>query len=94
MGLDNEIIAYETLLDEQGGLYPPCVVMARLRLSASGLQAARVRGKLRFTKLAGTYYYGKKSVSDYRWTISRKFKDSGVVRSLSGKVLPWPRPRL
>jgi len=94
MGIDNEIIAYDTLLEEQGGLYPPCVVLKRLRLSTSGLQAARDRGKIKATRLAGTWYYGKKSVSDYRWNVSRKFRDSGVVRSLSGKVLPWPRPRL
>jgi len=92
--LREEIRSYDQLLKEEDGLYPPCYVQHRLRLKPSGLQSARNSGSLRWTKLKGTYYYGKKSVEHYRWNKSRQFKDNGVTRTLAGTILPWPRPKL
>ena len=69
-------------MDEQDGVLPPAMAKTVLRLSNTGLWNAGERGGLKFFQLGGVRYYGRKSALDYRWTISRKFRDNACRNPL------------
>lgn len=61
---------------KQGGIYTPQIAADVLRMTRQGVWKAAQRGWIAFVRDGRQLYYGKKDVENYRWSISRKFKDS------------------
>ena len=70
--LDN----WRRFTDQQGGVYPARLAADALRMTTQGVWKAAQRGWIAFVRDGRSLYYGKKDVENYRWSISRKFKDS------------------
>lgn len=59
-----------------GGIYTARIAADALRMTTQGVWKAAQRGWIAFTRDGRQLFYSKKDVENYRWTISRKFKDS------------------
>lgn len=65
--------------DEQGGAIPVSLAAELLNITPQGVHSAIGHRKLQTVKWCGLNYVGLKSVQDYRWRQSRKFRDNGHV---------------
>ena len=63
--------------DEQEHAVPCSLAAVYLKMTQQGVYAAGERGRLKKFVWKGKNFYGWKSIKDYRWMTSRKFKDNG-----------------
>ena len=76
-----EVRGYERFLDEQNGVYPATYAAQVLRISMQALHMAAKAGHIKYYEVGKKRLYGLKSVRDYRWLKSRKFRDNGNQRA-------------
>ena len=76
-----EVRGYERFLEEQNGVYPATYAAQVLKISLQALHMAAKSGHIKYFKVGNKRLYGLKSVRDYRWFKSRKFRDNGNQRA-------------
>jgi len=70
------VAAWDQFLSSEGGVYPPKLAAAFLKLTVQGVHAASDRGWIKYFRIGRERFYSAKDVRDYRWTGSRKFRDN------------------
>jgi hypothetical protein len=85
-----ELLAFDRFAAEQGGTYTSQMVCAFLKLTIQGVDYAARTGGLKYVCFGRNRFYGKKSVQNYRWSLSRKFKDNPRLPFSPGQAhQPW-----
>lgn len=94
----DDLLAFDRFAEEQGGTYTAQMVCAFLKLTLQGVDYAARTGGLKFICYGRNRFFGRKSVFNYRWSLSRKFKDNPRMSFSPGQVNPptapnmWPAP--
>lgn len=88
----DELIAYDRFAEEQGGIYTAQMVCAFLKLTLQGVDYAARTGGLKFICYGRNRFFGRKSVINYRWSLSRKFKDNPRMSFSPGQANLPPIP--
>jgi hypothetical protein len=87
-----DLLCYDRFAMEQGGTYTAQMVAAFLKLTLQGVDYAARTGGIKFVNYGRNRFFGKKSVIDYRWSLSRKFKDNPRLSFSPGQVNPPRTP--
>lgn len=88
----DELLAYDRFAEEQAGTYTAQMVCAFLKLSLQGVDYAARTGGLKFICYGRNRFFGRKSVQNYRWSLSRKFKDNPRMSFSPGQAGLAPIP--
>lgn len=86
----DELIAFDRFADEQNGTYTAQMVCAFLKLTLQGVDYAARTGGIKFVCYGRNRFFGKNSVQNYRWSLSRKFKDNPRMSFSPGQANPPP----
>ncbi|MEY4569100.1 MAG: hypothetical protein RLZZ398_539 [Verrucomicrobiota bacterium] len=71
-----QLASWEKFLEVQLGTYPSTVAAIKLGMTTTGVYNAAERGHLTFFQIGRDRWYGRKDVIQYRWSVSRKFRDN------------------
>ena len=79
------LAAWDKFLEAELGCYPSTLAAMKLRMTTSGVYNAAQRGYLIFFQIGRDRWYGRRSVIQYRHSVSRKFP--------SNRLQPSPTPQ-
>ncbi len=79
------LASWEKFLELQLGTYPSTIAAIKLGMTTTGVYNAAERGHLTFFQVGRDRWYGRKDVIQYRWTVSRQFKDNRPQPALEPK---------
>ncbi len=68
-----QLAAWDLFLDKELGCLPSTLAALTLRMTTSGVYNAAQRGYIVFFQVGRDRWYGKKSVLQYKYAVSRKF---------------------
>lgn len=80
-----QLASWKKFLEVQLGTYPSTVAAIKLGMTTTGVYNAAERGHLTFFQIGRDRWYGRKDVIQYRWAVSRKFRDN--------RPQPSPEPK-
>jgi hypothetical protein len=80
-----QLAAWERFLEVQCGAYPSTVAAIKLGMTTTGVYNASERGWLTFFQVGRSRWYGRKDVIEYRYSVSRKFRDHRPVPAAAPK---------
>jgi len=82
----DELMAFDRFAEEQGGTYTAQMACAFLKLTLQGVDYAARTGGLKFINFGRNRFFGRNSVMNYRWSLSRKFKDNPRLNFSPGQA--------
>lgn len=81
----HNVARWEKFLELQEGCYPASLAATKLRMTPQGVYQASQRGWITYFQLGRSRLYGKKDVLEYRFKVSRKYKDNRPLPSNAPK---------
>jgi hypothetical protein len=70
------VAAWNRFLLDEGGVYPPKLAAASLKITVQAVYSASEKGWIKYFRIGRERFYSCKDVHNYRWTGSRKYRDN------------------